>query len=172
MTDKTEDLPELTRAGTPGCVSRMLRLINQIWPEHYTPIIGGSQVKYMMENYQSEKNISDEISRGVEYYILTLREKDSGYLAVEKQGEALYLSKIYVLSVLRGRGFGRFMERFAEKRAQEQGLKKIFLHVNKNNTNSIKAYEKMGYVIKTERVKDIGGGYVMDDYVMEKSLNK
>ncbi len=135
-----------------------------------TPDIFSAQVKYMLETYQSEKNITEEISRGVEYYILISDGEDAGYLAFEKQYEGLYLSKLYVLKALRSKGFGRFMAEFVEERAAQMGLKKIFLHVNKNNTGSIKAYEKMGYVKTIERLKDIGGGFVMDDYVMEKDL--
>jgi RimJ/RimL family protein N-acetyltransferase len=49
-------------------------------------------------------------------------------------------------------------------------LNKIALTVNKNNVNSIKAYEKMGFKNVGSVVQDIGSGYVMDDYKMEKTL--
>ena len=39
--------------------------------------------------------------------------------------------------------------------------------VNRNNTGSVAAYEKMGFQKVREQVAEIGGGYVMDDYIME-----
>jgi hypothetical protein len=38
------------------------------------------------------------------------------------------------------------------------------------NTNAIKAYEKTGFIKKGPVVQDIGLGYVMDDFIMEKQL--
>ncbi|MEG2601476.1 MAG: GNAT family N-acetyltransferase, partial [Carnobacterium sp.] len=54
--------------------------------------------------------------------------------------------------------------------ACENDLLKIQLTVNKYNDKSIAAYKKMGFVTVKEQVADIGGGYIMDDFVMEYSL--
>ena len=50
------------------------------------------------------------------------------------------------------------------------GISTMKLHVNKYNTNSILAYEKMGYVNTESMVTDIGKGFVMDDYLMVKMI--
>jgi ribosomal protein S18 acetylase RimI-like enzyme len=42
--------------------------------------------------------------------------------------------------------------------------------VNKRNRNAIAAYEKYGFRIVDSVVKDIGGGFVMDDYIMSKDV--
>jgi diamine N-acetyltransferase len=44
----------------------------------------------------------------------------------------------------------------------------VLLAVNKRNVNAINAYLKHGFRIAEAVVKEIGGGFVMDDYVMEK----
>ena len=41
------------------------------------------------------------------------------------------------------------------------------LAVNKRNAAAIAAYRKHGFEIVEAVVKDIGGGFVMDDYIME-----
>ena len=46
-------------------------------------------------------------------------------------------------------------------------LIKIRLTVNKHNDNSIAAYKKMGFETIDSVKTDIGGGYYMDDFVME-----
>ena len=42
--------------------------------------------------------------------------------------------------------------------------------LNRNNRSAIAAYGKHGFEIRDTAVKDIGGGFVMDDYIMEKRL--
>lgn len=48
------------------------------------------------------------------------------------------------------------------------GLESIYLTVNKNNTNTISAYIKLGFEIVDSIITDIGSNFVMDDYIMEK----
>jgi ribosomal protein S18 acetylase RimI-like enzyme len=42
--------------------------------------------------------------------------------------------------------------------------------VNRNNHNAIGAYRKHGFQVRASQVKDIGGGFVMDDYVMVREI--
>jgi ribosomal protein S18 acetylase RimI-like enzyme len=93
-----------------------------------------------------------------------------GYIAVQPKGAELFLGKIYVKSSRRAKGYGKKAVHFAETLAQERGLRKIVLTVNKNNVNAIKAYEKMGFRNVGSLVQDIGDGFVMDDYAMEKTV--
>jgi ribosomal protein S18 acetylase RimI-like enzyme len=46
----------------------------------------------------------------------------------------------------------------------------LILQVNKRNEKAIKLYRRAGFAVREEIVVDIGGGFVMDDYVMEKRL--
>jgi RimJ/RimL family protein N-acetyltransferase len=71
---------------------------------------------------------------------------------------------------MRGSGMGRLALTFIEAQAKELELKKIELTVNKHNYSSIQVYEKMGFITIDAIVQEIGNGYVMDDYVMEKSV--
>ncbi len=143
-------------------------LAREIWTEHYTPIIGREQVEYMLEQYQSVETILQQIQLGILYFLIKAEEEFIGYIAVHPRIDELFLSKIYVRSDRRGRGYGKKAVQFAEKLAKVRRLKKIVLTVNKNNVNSIRAYEKMGFKNAGSLVQDIGGGFVMDDYKMEK----
>jgi hypothetical protein len=42
--------------------------------------------------------------------------------------------------------------------------------VNRRNQAAIDAYLKHGFTVATLVMEDIGGGFVMDDYVMAKPL--
>jgi len=58
-----------------------------------------------------------------------------------------------------------------EQQCTQKKLGKIWLTVNRNNDSSIKTYENLGFTITTTKVADIGAGFVMDDYIMEKSIS-
>ncbi|MEA5595057.1 GNAT family N-acetyltransferase [Rivularia sp. UHCC 0363] len=139
-------------------------MANNIWSEHYLPIIGNEQVLYMLEKFQSEDAIKQQIDRGSKYYIITVDQVEAGYFSVEDKAGKLFLSKLYVLKSFRGKGIGKQGIEF---------IKGIFNHpviqltVNKNNFDSIAFYKNIGFEIVDDVVTDIGGGFVMDDYVME-----
>ena len=139
-----------------------------IWTEHYTPIIGSEQVSYMLEKFQSESAVKRQIQEGTDYYIIKHQNITVGYLSFYKKEDSLFLSKLYVLGTERGKGIGKAAMSFLEKKRIEITCKSISLTVNKYNTNSINAYEKMGFEKIDSVVMDIGNGYVMDDYVMKR----
>ncbi len=145
-------------------------LAGEIWTEHYIPIIGKEQVDYMLEKFQSKQAIAEQIRAGVLYFLIQEDDEFIGYMAVQPKGRELFLSKIYVKSAQRGKGYGKKAVQYAETLAKESGLCKVVLTVNKNNVNSIKAYEKIGFKNTGSIIQDIGNGFVMDDYKMEKAV--
>ncbi|MDF2486989.1 MAG: family acetyltransferase [Herbinix sp.] len=146
-------------------------LAREIWHEHYEAIIGKEQVEYMVECFQSEKAIADQInSAGYEYYLLKSSEGYNGYFSYRKEEKELFLSKLYIAKRYRGRGYARKALELIEQTCRSNCLTKIRLTVNRNNENSIKTYERFGFDKAGTQVADIGGGFVMDDYIMEKTL--
>ena len=145
-------------------------MANTIWHEHYTPIIGHEQVVYMLDKFQSVNTMKAQIDAGYHYFIINKDDKSIGYLSFNKRNEELFLSKIYVLKESRGKGIGKKAMTFVLDMAKGLDCMKVSLTVNKFNHNSIRAYESIGFINKQELVQDIGGGFVMDDYVMGKSL--
>ena len=59
---------------------------------------------------------------------------------------------------------------FLKQKANKHKLQSISLTVNKQNTDAIRAYEKMGFVNTESLVTNIGGGFVMDDFKMVKEI--
>jgi len=157
-------------ARDPGDFVQIAGLADIIWREHYTPIIGKAQVDYMLEHFQSAEAISKQIAGGMVYFLMLKEDRLVGYLAIQKRGQELFLSKIYLLREYRGLGMGKAALDFIAERARELGCTSIALTVNKDNDRSIKAYLKMGFENKGGRVTDIGDGFVMDDYLMVRSL--
>lgn len=147
-------------------------LAREIWTEHYIPIIGKEQVDYMLDRFQSKQAISDQIGAGVLYFLMKEYNEFIGYIAVQPKGVELFLSKIYVKSSRRAKGYGKKAVQFAERLASERGLRKIVLTVNKSNVIAIKAYEKFGFRNVGSLIQDIGNGFVMDDFKMEKTVRQ
>lgn len=141
-----------------------------IWEEHYTEIIGSAQVTYMLNKYQTVAAIENQVIEGYQYYLVYSNKIPVGYLSFIKKVDSLFLSKIYVLSKERGKGIGNFMMNFLQQKATENNLHSISLTVNKQNTVAIKAYKRMGFIHTESLVTAIGGGFVMDDFKMVKSL--
>ena len=67
-------------------------------------------------------------------------------------------------------GFGGLLIARALGAARKEGCKALVLAVNKANAKAISAYTKYGFRIREAIVQDIGGGFVMDDYVMVKDV--
>ena len=141
-------------------------LAREIWEEHYTPIIGAKQVAYMLDKFQSVAAMQKQVEEGFEYFRIKEDEELIGYLAFKEERDGLFLSKVYVHSSARGKGFGKAAIEFVESEVKNRGLRQIRLTVNKYNHNTIAAYLKMGFEKTRELVMDIGEGYVMDDYEM------
>ena len=84
-------------------------------------------------------------------------------------GTTWKLHKIYILATQQGKGTGKFVIDHIIKEIKLQGAIALQLQVNRNN-KARSFYEKLGFVVIDEADFDIGNGYFMNDYVMEKKL--
>ena len=70
----------------------------------------------------------------------------------------------------RGEGVGQNLLDFIEAKCKSDGFDLIWLTVNRGNTGPIDWYKHRGFRIVKEIDMDIGEGFIMDDYVMEKPI--
>ena len=153
---------------TPEDIQRVAELARRIWIEHFVPIIGEAQTIYMIERFQSAAAVTRQISaEGYTYYLMMNSAGPAGYVAVQPQGETLFLSKLYVDLPCRRKGIARQALAFLDELCCRNGFSRVRLTVNKRNVSSITAYERLGFVRVEDIVTDIGRGFVMDDYGME-----
>lgn len=145
-------------------------LAREIWTEHFTPIIGGAQVEYMLKRFQSAPALTEQMRSGYRYYFFVLNGRTAGYTGIKKDGSSLFLSKIYVKKEFRGKKIAKAGIDFMKGICLKETLKSIWLTVNKYNGSAIAAYNAMGFKNIRAQVTDIGGGFVMDDYVMELKI--
>lgn len=146
-------------------------LAHEIWREHYGPILSPGQIEYMLQNLQSPDAIRRQIAEGYEYFLIRSLGDSVGYAAVQMNDPAphMFLSKFYLRADVRGKGYGRAALARLDELAREARQETMWLTVNRENS-SIEAYKAFGFETEDTKVTDIGGGYVMDDYIMRRPV--
>ena len=157
---------------TPAQIETVAELAKKIWSEHYAELLGPAQICYMVEKFQSVPAVTEQLRQGYEYFLLLLEGRAVGYTGIHAENGELFLSKLYLQKENRGKGYARQAMNFLEDLCRQRGLSKIWLTVNRHNDNTIAAYNAMGLTIVREQKADIGGGFFMDDYIMEKPVSR
>ena len=149
-------------------------LAGVIWRACYPGIITNEQIDYMLARMYSPDVLRDEIrSQGIRYDRLQVDGKPAGFASYGPTLEpgVMKLHKLYLLPGMHGRGLGSRLLQHVEREVRAGAGRRLILSVNKRNARAIAAYRRNGFVIAESVVTDIGGGFVMDDYVMAKNLS-
>lgn len=155
-------------AETDNDIREIAKLAQVIWHEFFVAILSPGQIDYMVDKFQSYPAIKNAVeNEGYSYYMAYDGDDLCGYLGIRDEGDGvIFISKLYVRADKRRNGIASILlNRLAE---DFPAAVKWYLTVNKHNAGSIAVYEKRGFTKARELVTDIGGGYVMDDYVMER----
>jgi len=165
--------PQDIVAATVADIPIVAALAEVIWREHYPAIISHAQIDYMLaRGYSAEALGAFVRGGGAGLAILAVGQAPAGFAAWYRADEpaTTKLDKLYVLASARGAGGGRRLIEHVETAARADRSGALILNVNKHNAKAIAAYRACGFAIRDEVVADIGGGFVMDDYVMAKAL--
>lgn len=149
-------------------ITKLANLASEIWHEYWVEILTPEQIDYMVENFQSEKSISNQIkNENYIYFFINVDNENAGYIGLSKKQDHMFLSKLYIKKEFRHKGLGTKAFDFIKNFAKENNYTNIILTVNKYNTNTINAYKKWQFKEIDSVVTDIGNGFVMDDYIIE-----
>jgi ribosomal protein S18 acetylase RimI-like enzyme len=149
-------------------IAEIRRLARSIWDEAYGEMLSKEQIEYMLQMMYSEKVIAEELLTGAMWELIICGVRPCGYLSYAiADGYSVKLSKIYIEKDFRGTPISAGALDRVKRYAARNGKDYVFLTVNKNNRTAIRAYEKNGFSIADSVVTDIGGGFVMDDYIMK-----
>jgi ribosomal protein S18 acetylase RimI-like enzyme len=139
------------------------------WPSTYLDIIGQAQIDYMLDKMYNKGELLKQFMEGHIFLIAEDGENQygfAGYSIVEHEERIYKLHKLYVLPSAHGKGVGKILINEVFNQVKDAGGTALQLNVNKHN-NAKDFYLKGGFTIKESVKLDIGGGYFMDDYVME-----
>lgn len=149
----------------------ILPLAKRVWDNTYLSIIGQEQIDYMLPMMYSDERILGEIAEGYDWILVMQNENLVGYLDFKLETDnRVFLSKIYTDVDQQIKGLGHFMFQYVLDCAKREGAKAVYLTVNKNNQRAIDFYERNGMKCIESKTFDIGGGYVMDDYIYQIAL--
>lgn len=154
-------------------VERLAALAREIWYAHYPAIIGTAQIEYMLGQRYALEVVRQELGRdGLWWSKLMVGGEMAGFASYFLTGAAgeMKIDKLYVHPRHQRRGYGGMMLEHIGDAARARGCSQLVLAVNKNNRSAIAAYLRHGFHIADAVVKDIGGGFIMDDYVMTRPV--
>jgi N-acetylglutamate synthase-like GNAT family acetyltransferase len=158
------------RYATAEDIPLIRELCYQVWPQTYASMLTQGQIDYMLEMMYSEASLARQFEEGVQYIIMLDAGMPVGFAALAgKDDGRCKLEKLYVLPSKQGKGAGRrFMDHIVSA-ATGGGASALYLQVKKNNP-ARHFYAKTGFSIIDDIVLDIGNGFVMDDYIMQREL--
>ena len=148
-------------------------LAKRVWQEAYLDIIGQAQIDYMLEQRYNTPRLLEELARPDiwwdQAFVGAKRLGFASVQATDTPGE-FKLDKLYVHPEAQRQGIGSALLQHTLARVRGKGGKTLILAVNKNNAPAIAAYRKNGFALRESVCVDIGNGFVMDDFIMARSL--
>lgn len=142
----------------------------RIWMNHYVPdIVTAEQIRHMHARMLSEESFAKILKDPAQkIWLLFVDENLAGYITLAAQEKGCwFLDKLYVDSARQRGGLGASLLDHAIAALKPR---KLLLRVNRKNYTAVNFYFKQGFAITALDVKDIGGGFVMDDFLMERAL--
>ncbi|MCZ2459249.1 MAG: GNAT family N-acetyltransferase [Chitinophagales bacterium] len=158
------------REATVNDIALIRELTSRVWPQTYAAILSDKQIDYMLDMMYSEPSLKKQMEEGAQFIIAYYDQEPVGFASYQQTGpEVFKLHKIYVLLSQQGKGVGKFIINYITDKIKAQNAKALQLQVNRFN-KAKDFYEKLGFVILYEADFDIGNGFFMNDYVMEKKI--
>jgi ribosomal protein S18 acetylase RimI-like enzyme len=149
----------------------VVALAGRVWRAHYPGIISPEQIEYMLEQRYRPILVKQFMARGDVWLAARAGAELVGFAHGHPLTEGDYkLDKLYVETDLQRHGIGGLLIRAMAERAAALGYARLALRVNRQNQQAVDAYLKHGFTVQTIYLENIGGGHVMDDYVMTKEL--
>ncbi|MGE0753896.1 MAG: N-acetyltransferase family protein [Alphaproteobacteria bacterium] len=143
-------------------------LAARVWRAHYVPsIVTAEQIEHMLPWVASQQYFADTLkSPAHRVWVCLCGNTVAGYIVMHEQEEGWFMDKFYVDTDRQRSGLGRALFEYVEHALQPTMVQ---LRVNRKNFVAINFYFKHGFTIIATHEKDIGGGFVMDDFIMEKT---
>ena len=174
-------------SATPDDYETIRNIAHATWPDTFGEILSGEQIQYMLEMMYSKEAIVEQVAKGHVFKLRvadepekpnadylrasTTRFKPVGYISYQLDylPGTTKIHKIYLLPETQGKGYGKALLQDVEQIARNAGQQRLRLDVNYQNA-AIGFYEYLG-MQKIDRCNtDIGNGYLMEDWIMEKEL--
>lgn len=168
-----------------NCVVRMAdadqlhlaRSIAQItWPVAYSHILQPGQLEYMLDKFYCDAALYEQYHQQQHQFLYAYDDDTNviGFasysrIAIDENKTTCKLHKLYVLPDWQKTGIGKILLEEVITASKNMGATHLIVNVNRQN-NAIHFYQKMEFELVKEEDIDIGNGYYMIDYVLERKL--
>lgn len=161
----------IIRDATAADFSSIIEIAYKTWPKTYGEILSAAQLEFMLRLFYNEQALEQNKSNGQHFLIVFEGKNAIAFASYENNyaDKTTHIHKIYVLPELHKRGIGKRLLNEIEKRATGFGDQLLSLNVNRFN-NARYFYEKNGFEILREVDIEIGNGYLMQDFIMQKAI--
>ncbi|MRX38941.1 GNAT family N-acetyltransferase [Flavobacterium sp. LC2016-23] len=154
-------------------IKQIQNIVDITWPITYGKILSKEQLDYMLGLFYSNEALTLQYNKKEQlFYMIYEDGTNLGFIGIEHNynGETVTkIHKIYLLPETQGKGIGKKVINEIGKLASDNNSTALVLNVNRFNS-ALGFYKKIGFEIVDEVNIDIGNGYLMEDYVMEKRL--
>lgn len=160
------------RPATRDDIPTLRKLADTIWHACYADMLSRGQIEHMLAWMYAAETLERQMEAGVGWELAVDAEGNAvGFLSttLDAGAERMELNKLYLLPAYHGRGNGQALLRHVLAKARAAGTREVHLRVNKRNQRAIAAYERAGFRTRQSLVQDIGGGFVMDDFIMART---
>ncbi|NQX43314.1 L-amino acid N-acyltransferase YncA [Pedobacter steynii] len=143
------------------------------WPDTFGAILSKEQISYMVEMMYSTAALTEQTTQKKHQYLLVKDEtKHLGYASYELNYKGLSktkIHKIYILPEAQGKGVGKLLMNTITDIARKNQDTILSLNVNRDNA-AFDFYKNIGFEKVGEENIDIGDGFLMEDFIMDKKL--
>lgn len=145
-------------------------LARKIWPVAFKGVVSDEQIEYMLDWMYDMDCLQEEMANGASFELIYDNDNPIGYFAYTNHvdRDAVKLDKVYVVPSCQRMGIGSKVFDYVRECSIKRGHVSVVLAVNKGNEQAVSAYIKAGFKIIESTKNDIGNGFFMDDYLMEK----
>lgn len=141
----------------------------RVWPVTYGEILSNDQMEYMLDAFYSIATLTDNYNKGCHFVLVKEQDTVLGFAGFEHFSfdQKTKIHKLYLLPESQGKGIGKLLVDYIGSKAAEKNFGALVLNVNRFN-KALGFYEKLGFAIVEEVDIEIGNGYLMEDFVMER----
>lgn len=162
----------LLRKGKEEDIESIQHIASKTWPNAYGSIISQEQIDYMLKKMYNKGELLSQLQQGYTFLMAEEDNKDLGFAVfsiIDSTNRIFKLHKLYVLPDTHGKGVGKLLINEVVNLAKRAGGVSLELNVNRDN-KATTFYEKAGFTVKETVNLDIGNGFFMNDYIMQKAL--
>lgn len=161
-----------TTQATPQDIPIIQHIAHETWPRTYQTILMLAQVRYMLRLFYDTEALEKNFEEGHKFLLVHHQGEPIGFAGYQHNYPELgttKLHKLYVLPQAQGLGAGQKLLDEVMNLSRANGAQKLTLNVNRFNKAYL-FYRKNKFDVLQEIDLPIGEGFLMQDYILEKTL--